>query len=295
MKFIYFVLVVICLSFVCADNTSVTKLDAQTALNDSLTILNEFSSVSFPVSFINDTYSDASLAFQQAVYAEILGDNSIPENDSQKVLAKSALKFVNLKDINYAGVILYADKIKQHKIDAYNIYDSLNLLGTKVDNYAAGGMNVSVARGLLSSANKSFYLDQFNDSLTYLDKTTLQLESDSEQLSSISVLAENAKNFFYRYWYLIISILIILLIIAGIFIIRIRRYLLKEKINKMEIEEKVLMDLIKKNQTERFKEAKISGLVYNIRVKKYEERLSEIRQELPVLKANLIKNKIKAH
>ena len=40
---------------------------------------------------------------------------------------------------------------------------------------------------------------------------------------------------------------------------------------------------MKKTQTERFKENKISGLVYNIRIKKYEERLGTIKQDLPVL------------
>ena len=36
----------------------------------------------------------------------------------------------------------------------------------------------------------------------------------------------------------------------------------------MKTEEQVLNDLMKKTQTERFKENKISGLVYNIRMKK---------------------------
>lgn len=57
----------------------------------------------------------------------------------------------------------------------------------------------------------------------------------------------------------------------------------------METEEKVLDNLMKKTQTERFKENKISGLIYNIRMKKYQERLSEIKQDLPVLRKHLVK------
>ena len=46
---------------------------------------------------------------------------------------------------------------------------------------------------------------------------------------------------------------------------------------------------MKKAQEERFKENKISGLVYNIRMKKYEERLQEIKEELPVFEERLKK------
>ena len=48
---------------------------------------------------------------------------------------------------------------------------------------------------------------------------------------------------------------------------------------------------MKKAQTERFKENKISGLVYNIRMEKYQEKLQKIKEELPVLENRL--NKIK--
>jgi len=43
---------------------------------------------------------------------------------------------------------------------------------------------------------------------------------------------------------------------------------------------------MKKTQTERFKE-KISGLVYNIRMKKYHEKLDRTKEELQVLEERL--------
>ncbi len=44
---------------------------------------------------------------------------------------------------------------------------------------------------------------------------------------------------------------------------------------------------MKKTQEERFKQNKISGLVYNIGMKKYEEKMQEIKQELQVLESRL--------
>lgn len=66
---------------------------------------------------------------------------------------------------------------------------------------------------------------------------------------------------------------------------------MKRKIKKMKIERRVLVDLMKKTQIERFKENKISELVYNIRMKKYKEKLQNIKQELPVLEKRIILKK----
>jgi len=51
----------------------------------------------------------------------------------------------------------------------------------------------------------------------------------------------------------------------------------------MKAEKEVLMRLMKKAQEDRFKKNIISGLVYNIRMKKYQEKLNNIKQDLPVL------------
>jgi hypothetical protein len=69
---------------------------------------------------------------------------------------------------------------------------------------------------------------------------------------------------------------------------------IKKKIKKMNVERDALEGLIKKTQIERYKKNNISGLVYNIRVKKYESRIEEIKQELPVLESKLKKNQKKS-
>lgn len=291
MKLIYLILIVMLFSFACAENISITKQDAQLALEESLLIIKDFNSHSFPLSFINDSYYDASRVFQQVSYLEILNNVSLPETDSLKIEARSALRFTNLKNLSYSQVIVITDKIVQHNAEAYTIYDTINIMDKKINNYTLSGVNVSIARDLLNSANNSFYLDQFSDSMSYMDKTRVQLESDFEKMSTLSILAANTKTFIYRYWPYILGILSIFAIISFIFIGKIRHSILIKRIEDMGNEEKVLTDLIKKNQVERFKEFKISGIVYNIRMKKYQERLNEITRLLPVLKHNLSKIK----
>ena len=54
---------------------------------------------------------------------------------------------------------------------------------------------------------------------------------------------------------------------------------------KMHVESKVMKEMIIKTQIERYKHNTISGLVYNIRMKKYKERGEEIKRDLPVLES----------
>ncbi len=63
----------------------------------------------------------------------------------------------------------------------------------------------------------------------------------------------------------------------------------KNKLEKMKIEKKAIVDLIKKAQADRFKKATLPASIYNIRMEKYNQRLNEIKQTLPVLRAMLKK------
>jgi len=67
--------------------------------------------------------------------------------------------------------------------------------------------------------------------------------------------------------------------------------------NKLRIELGSLQKLMEKTQTERFKEGNISHSTYEIRMEKYNERLNEVKQTIPVLEAMLkgIKEKWKTH
>ena len=76
------------------------------------------------------------------------------------------------------------------------------------------------------------------------------------------------------------------------FDLKIKKNLLKRKIRNLKAEEKILMALMKRTQIERFKQNKISGLVYNIRMKKFEEKLNRIKEDLPVLEKRLEGKKI---
>jgi len=287
MKLHLLVCFIFLVGFVFAQNVSFNEV--QSTLENSAKIINELSVQGFNVDYANDSYSEALLVFQQVNYAEVLRNNAIPETDSRKLQARAALRLVNWKNVSYSNVLYYADLISQYKTDSYELFDSINALNKKAIAYSLRGANVSVSEGLIVSANTSFYKGQFKESFVYIEQAKLQLESDFEQISTLNVMASNAKNFFYRYLYWIIFFVVLISLIAYFSAGYFRVKFLKSKIIKLEMEERVLNSLIIKTQNERYKENKISELVYNIRVRKYQSRLEEIKQDLPVLKKRLHK------
>jgi hypothetical protein len=162
-------------------------------------------------------------------------------------------------------------------------------LNKKIINYKKSGIDISISEKLLNSANISFNNGQIQDAYNFVDQTKSQIETDVASASSIGVLANNAKNFLYRYIYFIVPAIILIILLSYFVVKYIKLRLLKNKIFKMEVEEKVLNNLIIKNQTERYKLNKISELTYKIRAGKYQSRLVDIKQELPVLKSRLKK------
>jgi hypothetical protein len=273
--------------FVCAANVSMQ--DAQLALEESSTIINELYGQGFSTTSASDVYSEALLVFQQATYADILRDKSIPDSDALKIQARKSLELINWRNLSFEEVIYYTDIIKKYRVDSYYLIDSINAVQKKIETYSARGANVSASENLLKLTNTSFYNGQITESLAYLEQAKVQAEADMESMSSLNVLAKNAQNFFVRYVYWIIFFLVVALIVGYFSWSSIKLNILKKKIAKLETEEKVLDGLMRKTQVERYKENKISGLIYNIRIKKYQERLSEIKQDLPVLKRRLHK------
>lgn len=283
-------ILILTILFIFSFVSAATYQDAVDSINNSNLIMNELRDNGFSIVFINDTILQAEIVLQQAKYAEILrnsNSSSIQQNE-----ARRALVLVDWKNITYDSVLTYATVIEQRKVMAYDIFDSLRSLRDKVDLMEYQKINVSSVLVYLNQANESFYADRYEESLGFIDKTKLEIEKVSSENATLNVLAKNTKNFFYRYWYIILLFLLILGFIVYLVYRRMIRYLLKKRIFKMKTELIVLNKLMISNQEDRFNKNKISALVYNIRAKKYEQRINSIEELLPVLEEKL-KDKIK--
>jgi hypothetical protein len=231
------------------------------------------------VNLINDTILQAKIVFEQVRYAKILRN---PDSDlKSKSEATNALRLVAWRDINYSDVIVYTDKVSKISEQAFLILDKIKSL--EGDNYGLSPETLI----LFEEAKSAFREERYNNADNLITQFRDARENELAQESSLSGIAEGAKNFFQRYWLPLIVFLAVFYLLGKMFIRAHSRKRLVKKIRRMKFEQSALTDLMKKTQTERFKENKISGLVYNIRMKSYKERANDIKEQLPILEERL--------
>jgi hypothetical protein len=252
---------------------------ANYAIGQAELIMKRMQESNLSVNLVNDTLIQARIVFEQAKYVEVL------ENDSSSEIlkreARNALRLVNWREVNYSLVIVYTDRIANFEKQAFLIIDRIN--AEEMSNSGISGKS----RQIFNDAKIAFSEERYNEADRLLEELKTSKEADRIQSSSLVGVKEGAKNFFQRYW---LSLLVGLLIFlwAGNIIRKIfSKRLVERKIKRMKTEQGVLNSLIKKAQRERFNENKISGLVYNIRMKNYKERIAEIKEKLPILEARL--------
>jgi len=263
----------------------ITKDIALNALNESEKIIQELIYNNFSTTYANDTLIEARRVFEQARYADIL--RGITNATSQERLeAANSLKIVNWRDINYSIVIEYTNKINERLPVAFSIHDSLSVAKKNINDSRIS----ENTKKIFEKARIAFYEDRYEEAKSLIEELKAAIEKDKSENSGIVGLRRNALNFFQRYWLFIIIVVIVFSIVGYFAYKKIEIKILKNKIKKMKAEKTALSQLVINNQTERFKENKISAFVYNIRSKKYKEKLQEIEQELPVLEARLRKD-----
>ncbi|MBT4166000.1 hypothetical protein HOE04_03105 [archaeon] len=284
------------------ENSSViTQEDALQGISEAEAILEEMKNNNFSGIYVEDLLIRARNVFQQVKYAEILRKD-VEATQVERVEAVEALKLVDWKDINYSLVLIQTENIKEVRELAFFVTDLLSIqesfLGAERDESGkivsfskVEEVNLEKFRNLINEIEDALNESRFEEaeSLTIALKEEVELRRN-EALTSLALKA-SAEQFLKKYWYLVVLILILIFVVGRFFYKKFEKKLLKKKIEKMNLEKKVLIDLMKRTQVERFRENKISGLVYNLRMKKYKEKLQKVKQELPFLEKKLVKIK----
>ena len=291
-KFLFGVLIlVLVLNFVSSvENVTYTEEMVSDAILESKIIIQEMNVSNFSMIYMKDVLFEAERVFQQVKYAKILrgevDSNTFLENE-----ARDALRLVDWKNIDYADVIVYTDEIKDRKDRAYLIFDSINSYNGRLNDYP--DLDVSDLEELLVKVKVAFYEDRYDEAEELLTLIKEEFEIKRQEASFLGTLKTGSKNFFQRYWIIILVVLIVGSV-GGFF--GYKKYYkihLKKQIEKLYLEKSVLLNLVKEIQTQRFKDNSVSELVYNIRVKKYKDRMLEIKEQIPVLEKRLESLKIK--
>lgn len=269
------------------DQIEVTEEIATESIETAKNIIQEMQESNFSVTYVNDKLIEAENVLEQAQYAEILRN---PNSTNIEILtAQRALKLVNWKDITYDDVVHYTDIIKQRQDRAIIISDQILISKIEIEESKEQDINIETIKDKLDQAEAAFHEDRYEESEELLKEVRNELEIEKREAAIFRGIARGTKNFFQRYWWQMLIFLIILGTIGFFVHKKTKIKLLKKKISKMKSEKGVLLDLIKKSQRERYKENKIPDYVYQIRMKKYRERMQLVKERLIVLESDLIR------
>lgn len=262
------------------NQTNVSRAEVILALEESEQIMSKFIESNFSIIYINDSILEAKRVLQLIDYAEIVRGN-VNASDSEKQEARDALRLITWKNMNYSDVLVYTETIKEREKQAYEISDLISIYESQIKD-AKLNLDVGEAEFLLSQAEDAFREDRYEEAFSLLEQTQASIENIVRQGAVANSVASGIKNFFLRYWVYIVIGLILLGVLSLLFYHKLRIKHLSKKIKKLKAEQIVVTDLMKKAQEERFNQNKISGLVYNIRMKNYNDRISDIKEQLPV-------------
>jgi len=263
----------------------ISEGNALDLINSSQRIIEEMKEYNFSVNYMNDELLEAKRVFEMAKYADVLRENNASPSEISE--ARRALQLIDWKKITYADVLIHTNNIENRSQKAFIIFDSITAAEIRINNYREEKVDVGEAEKLLEEARISFNEERYEDSEILLEKITENLELKKTETATLNVLKTGTKNFIQRYW-IYMLIFVSLFSILGFFLYKkITENLLKKKIDKMNIERDILTDLIKKIQLQRYKDKTISSSVYNIKMEKYQKRLNEIKEVLPVLESQL--------
>jgi len=192
----------------------------------------------------------------------------------------------------YADVLNHTEKITERKNQSFFYRDLIVVRETALKDEKLKEIltkaDLERLNRLLEETKLAFDEGKYSDVERLLTQIQEEIETKRSELATLAVLRKGARNFFQRYW---VEILIFLFIsgIVGFFLYkRTRTVLLKRKVRKLKAEKQAILGLIKETQIKRFKQNKISELVYNLRMKKFKEKLKGIKTDLPVLEAELL-------
>lgn len=265
------------------DSVNIAREEAVSAISWAEKIIVEMNNSGFFTTYVNDKLIEAKRALDTADYVEVMKNYSA--SALEKAAASKALELIDWKNVNYNGVLVYTNAIIQAQKDASFISDSIFAFSLKLENEKKIGTDIISSQAILEKARQSFTAERYNESINFLEQARTELENKKAETARLSVFKAYFLSFFLQYWYYFLAAFILVVLISVYSYGKIKKYNLFKKITHMKAEQQVLTTLMIRTQNERYKENKISGLVYNIRMKKYRDRINEIKETLPVLEA----------
>ena len=263
--FIFAVLFLFLFSFAYAD-VKFSKADAQTCLNNSEKIIDNFKINNYSYYRLNDSFKQATIIF-------------VSQSSSTN------------PDFSY--VQKYCDDIKN--VSKLGIDSRISFLALKnfYDLSLTSDMNTSNIDLLMKQIQTEIDNERYELVPDLIDKG-YNLIIDTKSSNNAFNLFYNSTqtgfaNFFQNNLIFILIFLAICLVLFLAYRTTITKYIIQNKIANLEKRKESIKELMKKTQKEYFQDNVLSEVAYNVRINTYGDMVRDIDRQIPLLKESLVK------
>lgn len=186
--------------------------------------------------------------------------------------------------------------IRELELRAFDIDLNIKKAEAKIDEARRYGVEINEAYLLLNSSKNEFELENYEEAEKLLKQsfeTAEKIVSESLLFGTISKseLRISAINFLKKFWWLILIIATIFYVLGFIVFQRVSIAMLEHILKRLQSEQEGLIELIRKVQTSYFKDKTIDKSTYELTINKYQDRIIQIKEKMPLLKEKLARKR----
>lgn len=277
-KKLFFVILLVLLIFPLVNSLS-EKEEAEKCLAKSEKIMQELSENNFSVQRINDSIRTAWEIF---------------ELESKK-------ESVNQSD--YSLVFSYCNETTDIKTAAYEASDEiysleknyleLSLKLSNFDNESAIYSDIQELNYMMIAVRQEMADERYEEVINMADEISKKITEVDASATTTSLfyqsLSKNLKEFFYNNYLYFLGFIFLCFAFYIFYKLKLRKYFIKRKILRLEVEKKVVQDMLKQLQREYFEKLGISEGEYRIKTKKFAEIIRDIERQIPLFREELAK------
>lgn len=217
-------------------------------------------------------------------------------NDSLNQMDNMFRAQIALKDkkqpYDFSLVIPYCDEIRKIKELALKSKDELIAL-KKFYTESVQGLNTTEIDKTIAEAEQEIKNERYEKVKDLIDLAYNQIVNAKSRQTTLNIFYEATtqsigkfldKNKYYLAGFLAFLIAMFLIYKKAVYL-----WIIKRKINKLELRKKILKELIMKTQKDYFNSGKISEGEFNIKTKKLAELVRDIDKDIPLLQEELAK------
>lgn len=232
----------------------------------------------YSTQLFRDLLAEANNALERADFAK---DVDSPQDDVTKQ-AKKIITSLDEQSFSYESVLEHTDSITIKKQLLFDVVDKLSVLTKKINENS--DLNLSTAKSMLERANDAFNNERYLEAHELITQIYSEIELQRSELTKVNLMVKTSKNFFQRNVKPLTITAVVFLVLCIISYYYIRKKMKKNRLKKLQYEEKIITGLMKKTQRNRFEDGTISKFLYNIRMKKYQNRYNDVLKEIKELK-----------